>query len=71
MGACSGVGVVRAELALLAPVTRDEWSRLELGDATTPGEWNGLLRRVLRRVEVHKDRIEIVPVVGDAKTIQR
>lgn len=60
----------REELARLRPVTRDEWSRLEVGDITT-SEWNQLLGRVLRRAEVHADRLVIVPVVGETVEIFR
>jgi hypothetical protein len=62
---------VRGELALQAPLSRDEWSRLELGESATTGEWNGLLKRVLRRVEVHKDRLVIVPVIGRETAVTR
>jgi DNA invertase Pin-like site-specific DNA recombinase len=60
----------RAERDRLAPITRDEFSRLEVGDVT-PGEWNGLLARVIRRVEVHADRLAIVPVAGETVEISR
>ena len=42
------------------------YARLESPDDQSPGEWNTLLGRVLRRVEVHKDRLVLVPVVGDS-----
>lgn len=60
----------REEAARVAPVDNDIFARLEVGDHDT-GEWNALLKRVLRRVEAYKDRIVIVPVVGEAQTIPR
>jgi DNA invertase Pin-like site-specific DNA recombinase len=60
----------RAERDRLAPVTRDEFARLDVGDIS-PGEWNALLGRVLRRAEVHADRLVIVPVVGETVEIAR
>ncbi|WP_182379810.1 recombinase family protein [Nocardioides sp. WS12] len=60
------------ELALLAPVDQDVYERLQAGSTgMTPGEWGFLLGRVIRRVEVHKAFLLIVPVVGDAVQIPR
>ncbi|QIK74105.1 recombinase family protein [Nocardioides piscis] len=60
----------REEVRLSAPINIDEFSRLEVGDVS-PGEWNTLLGRVLRRVEVFGDRLVLVPVVGDQVEIPR
>lgn len=60
-----------ARMSVVTPLTKDEWSRIELGEDVSTGEWNALLARVLRRVEVHPDRIVVVPMVGDAQTVQR
>ncbi len=60
----------REEVARSMPINKDEFARLEVGDVS-PGEWNALLARVLRRVEVHPDRLVIVPVVGEVSIISR
>ena len=61
----------RAEATRTAPLDRDVYSRLDLGDEPSAGEWNHLLGKALRRVEVHPDRLVLVPVVGEATEVAR
>lgn len=61
----------RDEAARVAPVSDDVYARLESPEDLTPNEWNTLLGRVLRRVEVYKDRLVMVPVIGEASIIPR
>lgn len=59
-------------LDTLQPVSEDAFTRLiEHTDGTDSGAWNGLLRRVLQRVEIHPKHVVIVPVAGDEQTVPK
>lgn len=54
-----------AELSLLGEATRDMYDVLIEEDPMTPGEWGARVGRLLRRVEVFRDKIVFTPVVGE------
>lgn len=60
----------RDRLAELGPVALDALDKIASFEGT-PGEFGSKLAKVLRRVEVHPDRLTFIPVVGDAETIGR
>lgn len=56
----------------LAPVDLDVYERLAAGtEGMDSAEWNHLLKRVIDRVEVHKDGLRMVPVVGEPVQLPR
>lgn len=56
----------REDVERLAPVGADALDRLGAQRDVTPGEWGRQLAGVFRRIEVHPDRLVMVPVVGEA-----
>ena len=63
---------LRSELDRLVPLDADVYDRLATAtENMDTGEWNGLLGKVLRRVEVHPDGLVWVPVVGESRRTQR
>lgn len=65
------LAAARDELVRLSPVDESVYAQLESSTEQTPGEWNGQLAKLIRRVEVHKDRLVIVPVVGEPEVDPR
>jgi site-specific DNA recombinase len=63
--AVRAVAAAHEEVFRLQPVDDSVYTRLEASKDLTPGEWARQIGQVLRRVEVHKDRLVIVPVVGE------
>lgn len=60
----------RAEVTKLEP-PENVYAALEQAPEQTPGEFGSLLARVLRRVEVTKQKLTFVPVLGDPENFQR